>query len=136
MNPNHSTVRFVPVLAALFLGGLWLFAACSSEDAAPAPSGPIPVSPSGPGSNTTDASAAGSGGSSPGSGGSSGTGGTEQSDAAQDITTCEYDGGCYPCAPSTMDQWLNACTTASCIPFDNKARLPLLQQNGTLPPLP
>jgi hypothetical protein len=31
---------------------------------------------------------------------------------------------------------LNHCTDATCVPFDNKARLPKLNADGSLPPRP
>jgi hypothetical protein len=46
--------------------------------------------------------------------------------------------GCFKtdvCDPVQLDDFLNACTTAQCIQFDNEARLPLYN-HGTLPPLP
>lgn len=50
---------------------------------------------------------------------------------------CDGPNGCYNCKPTTPVQVLNACTDASCEPFANtKERLPLLNQDGTLPPLP
>jgi hypothetical protein len=55
---------------------------------------------------------------------------------ANDGGSCAGDGGCYACAPSTTAQFLNRCTTASCAPFNNAVRLPLLRADGSLPPLP
>ena len=50
---------------------------------------------------------------------------------------CDGPNGCYNCKPTTPVQVLNACTDASCEPFANtKERLPLLNADGTLPPLP
>ena len=50
---------------------------------------------------------------------------------------CDGPNGCYNCKPTTPVQVLNACTDASCEPFANtKERLPLLNEDGTLPPLP
>jgi hypothetical protein len=49
---------------------------------------------------------------------------------------CVSDGGCYACAPSTTAQFLNRCTSASCAPFNDTIRLPLLLPDGGLPPLP
>jgi hypothetical protein len=42
---------------------------------------------------------------------------------------------CFACAPTTTDEYLNACTTAACEPFDSK-RLTNLPSDGKLPPLP
>jgi hypothetical protein len=45
--------------------------------------------------------------------------------------------GCYGCAPTTPTQVLNACTDATCEPFPNtRERLPLLEADGALPPIP
>lgn len=43
---------------------------------------------------------------------------------------------CWSCAPTLPAHFLNGCTSAECSPFDNAARLPLLNADGTLPPLP
>lgn len=49
---------------------------------------------------------------------------------------CEGD-GCFACKPSKHVELLNACTDATCEPFNNtQERLPLLGDDGTLPPLP
>jgi hypothetical protein len=45
-------------------------------------------------------------------------------------------GRCYPCTPTTPIEFLNACTSAACIPFDNATRLTRLLPDGGLPPLP
>lgn len=57
-------------------------------------------------------------------------------DVPGDGGSCVGDGGCYACAPSSTAQFLNRCTGASCSPFNNSARLPLLRADGGLPPLP
>jgi hypothetical protein len=44
--------------------------------------------------------------------------------------------GCYPCAPTTPAQFLSACTSATCVPFDDMQRLTKLSADGALPPLP
>jgi hypothetical protein len=49
--------------------------------------------------------------------------------------SCTGDAGCYACAPKTTQEFLNACTTAQCEPFDRK-RLTHLLPDGGLPPLP
>jgi hypothetical protein len=50
---------------------------------------------------------------------------------------CEGRDGCYACAPTTPVQVLDACTDATCEPFPNTTRrLPLLEPDGSLPPLP
>ncbi len=43
--------------------------------------------------------------------------------------------GCYFGAPSTNDQFINACTTAQCEPFDNCARLGLCGADAGEPPI-
>lgn len=48
---------------------------------------------------------------------------------------CEAE-GCWSCPLEQPEHFLNACTDASCEPFDNAKRLPLLNDDGTLPPLP
>jgi hypothetical protein len=59
-------------------------------------------------------------------------------DAAQDATTCDVDltSQCYPCAPKITAQFLNACTKATCVPFDDGTRVTRLLVDGGLPPLP
>ncbi len=49
--------------------------------------------------------------------------------------SCTGDAGCYACAPKTTEQFLNACTSSQCEPFD-RARLTHLRPDGGLPPLP
>lgn len=56
-------------------------------------------------------------------------------DAASDAS-CSDDATCYACAPTTTPQFLNACTGATCVPFDDVGRLTLLLPDGALPPLP
>ncbi len=54
-----------------------------------------------------------------------------------DAFDCDDPTGCYRCTPTTSDQFLDRCTSASCEPFENsRTRLPLLNADGTLPPLP
>lgn len=43
---------------------------------------------------------------------------------------------CFSCAPKTTTDFENACTDASCAPFDDAARLTKLTADGGLPPLP
>jgi hypothetical protein len=45
-------------------------------------------------------------------------------------------GGCYAGTPSSNAQFLNACTTVTCQPFDNRTRLTRLTADGGLPPIP
>lgn len=57
--------------------------------------------------------------------------------ASPDALDCVAPEGCFRCAPTTSDEFLDRCTTASCEPFVNdRTRLPLLNADGTLPPLP
>ncbi len=62
--------------------------------------------------------------------GDPGTGDTGGTDA------CLGPDGCFSCPPNDPDELLNACSDATCEPFANKDRLPLLNADGTLPPLP
>ncbi|MBC8067641.1 MAG: hypothetical protein IAG13_04845 [Deltaproteobacteria bacterium] len=49
---------------------------------------------------------------------------------------CLGENDCWQCDPNSSTQLLNQCTDAECSPFDNVARLPLLERDGSLPPLP
>lgn len=49
---------------------------------------------------------------------------------------CVGEDGCWGCVPTTPTQVINRCTDASCEPFANDRRLPLLEPDGSLPPLP
>lgn len=50
---------------------------------------------------------------------------------------CDDPLGCWACAPTNDDQFLNHCTDATCEPFVNDTTsLPLLNADGSLPPLP
>ncbi|MFT3773685.1 MAG: hypothetical protein QM820_50570 [Minicystis sp.] len=82
------------------------------------------------GSGETTSSSTGTGGSGTGGSGTGGTGGTGGA-----APNCDGPNGCYACAPKKNEEFLNACTTAQCSPFDNAARLPLYN-NGNLPPVP
>ena len=42
---------------------------------------------------------------------------------------------CHACAPEKREEFLNACTNATCEPFD-ASRVTKLPQDGKLPPLP
>jgi hypothetical protein len=59
------------------------------------------------------------------------------SEAARDAG-CDADAsaGCYPCAPTTPTQFVTACTSAMCVPFDDMQRLANLSADGAVPPLP
>jgi hypothetical protein len=53
------------------------------------------------------------------------------SDAARDAGEPD----CYA-QPQTSAQLLNQCTSRGCVPFDNRARLPLIYADGGVPALP
>jgi hypothetical protein len=59
-----------------------------------------------------------------------------KSDAPPDALACDAGTGCYACTPTTSTQIQNACTTATCVPFDDSVRLAHLLADGALPPLP
>jgi len=48
---------------------------------------------------------------------------------------CSGKNGCFACAPKTDPDFLNGCTDARCVPFDNR-RLRNLTPDGMLKPLP
>jgi hypothetical protein len=58
--------------------------------------------------------------------------------ASDSAPSCDVDltVQCYACAPTETPQFLNACTNASCVPFDDPSRLANLLPDGGLPPLP
>jgi hypothetical protein len=43
---------------------------------------------------------------------------------------------CFACAPTSTPEFENACTAATCVPFDDATRLTKLTADGGLPPLP
>jgi hypothetical protein len=54
------------------------------------------------------------------------------------VGSCESvvaDRPCWACAPESRLEFLNACTNATCVPFD-QARVTKLSPDGTLPPVP
>jgi hypothetical protein len=59
-------------------------------------------------------------------------------DTGADTVSCVVDPvrGCYPCAPTTSEEVVNACTSSTCVPFDDATRLTKLSPGGGLPPLP
>jgi hypothetical protein len=138
------------LLGAALLLALTLPVACSDDDenAQPAPptfpttggSGGSSAGASGGGSDAgSGGSDAGSGGSSAGSGGDGGAAGTAGTagtgGAAGAGGNCQGENGCYACPPTTLEHYLNRCTGAQCVPFDDAARLPLYN-GGNLPPVP
>ena len=62
--------------------------------------------------------------------------GAVSEDAAPPDPTCIGDAGCFKCEPSSLVDFLNACTDRTCVPFDNVARLPLFKPGQALPPVP
>jgi len=56
-------------------------------------------------------------------------------DAGSDSLSCAGKNGCYACAPKSDVDFLNGCTEARCVPFDNR-RLRNLAPDGMLKPLP
>lgn len=50
---------------------------------------------------------------------------------------CVGPNGCYDCEPTQSEQLLNRCTESECEPFPiTTERLPLLEADGSLPPIP
>lgn len=73
----------------------------------------------------------------------SGTGDTNPADttAGSESSTGEVDClgpmDCWNCDPVEPEQILNRCSSADCEPFENTPeRLPLLERDGSLPPIP
>jgi hypothetical protein len=135
---------FTNPLVLATLGILTVAAACSSDNTgSPTPGGGSKATGGSGGTSSTGgktgtagkSSAAGAG-NSPAMGGS----GTDMAGAAgvggapgpgcNDST----DMGCYSCKPKTLTQFLNACPTSGCEPFDN-GKLTSIKA-GKLPPLP
>lgn len=65
-----------------------------------------------------------------------GDGSTEGGEAASCDDYDPASGKCYPCAPQNDPQFLNACTGSLCVPFDDKARVPRFNPDGSLPTVP
>jgi hypothetical protein len=86
----------------------------------------------GHGGSSVDAS------SSSGSDGESGIDDGSDGGATDSAASCDVDltVQCYACAPTETPQFLNACTNASCVPFDDLSRLANILPDGGLPPLP
>ncbi|HEX7666987.1 MAG TPA: hypothetical protein VF407_20800 [Polyangiaceae bacterium] len=51
-----------------------------------------------------------------------------------DCGVASADGPCYACDPSTDIEFLNACTDSTCVPFDDKTRIPNF--DASLPDIP
>lgn len=83
-------------------------------------------------------------------GGTGGKGGTTSNDAGTGneggadnppIPVCDKPetgaNGCFNCPKDKeVEQWLNRCVEGDCVPFNNKARLPKLNADGSVPKLP
>jgi hypothetical protein len=95
------------------------------------------------GASASTAGSASSGGGTSGDGGPGGStgavdagGDVDAASAAGASCTDEAAGNCYSCSPKTSAQFLTACTSAACVPFDDSTRLTKLTSTGELPPLP
>lgn len=91
--------------------------------------------------NTGNTGNTGDGGNSPGDIGGAGNAGEGGSGAEPSQPVCDKPelgaDGCFNCPENKKTvQWLNRCSDSDCEPFDNKARLPLLNEDGSLPDLP
>lgn len=65
---------------------------------------------------------------------------TDDPSTTDDPTTggpeCLGENDCWQCEPQNNEHVINGCTDAACEPFANERRLPLLEPDGSLPPLP
>lgn len=69
--------------------------------------------------------------------GDPGDGDGDPGDGDGDGDDCLGPNDCFDCEPTHSVELTNACTDATCEAFDNSpARLPLLERDGSLPPLP
>lgn len=110
------TTAFLALVSGLMIVGI----ACSSSDDNPEPS----VDPIG------DGDAKG------GSGGDGGSGGSGGGDGGGDPGCWESEPRvCFSCEPERNEEFLDACTDAQCVPFDN-GKLTKLLPDGKVPPLP
>jgi hypothetical protein len=89
---------------------------------------------SGGGGAPTSSSRASSSGAHAGGGGASSSASIGGGGAAGAGGSCAGGGGCYACTPTNTQELLNACTDATCVPFDN-SRCTHLSADGGLPPL-
>lgn len=70
------------------------------------------------------------------------TGGSTSASTSASSTTstgtggCEGPDGCFSCEPTTQVEYLNACTDAECVPYDNAQLEGLLLEDGSVPPVP
>ena len=143
---KHSSTRLSAFGLAL-VGAVTLFsAACNSDNKNGTPTTPsnggsaatggAPSDTTGGGGGDTSATAAGGAASTDATGGVSATGGAPGVGGTSSTSTapCTHDPAktCYECTPTTNDQILEACSNATCYPFDNTARgVP-----ATLPAIP
>jgi hypothetical protein len=49
---------------------------------------------------------------------------------------CVGPDGCFACDPVEPVEILNACTDANCVPYDNAQIADLLEEDGSVPPVP
>jgi hypothetical protein len=84
---------------------------------------------------STSSSGSGSGSGLGGAGGMSTSSGSGAGGSGGSGGSCTGDAGCYACQPKTTDEFLNACTDATCKHFDN-SRCTMLSPDGGLPTLP
>lgn len=49
---------------------------------------------------------------------------------------CVGPDGCFSCPPEKPVEFLNACTDVLCVPYDNTQLQGLLQEDGSVPPVP
>jgi hypothetical protein len=67
---------------------------------------------------------------------STGPGSGASSSASSGTGGCEGDDGCFACEPTKQAEFLNACTNAACVPYDNAQLEGLLLPDGSVPPVP
>jgi hypothetical protein len=63
-------------------------------------------------------------------------GGTADFARDSGLAPCQSPSGCFACSPTSDLEFFSACTDATCVPFDNRARLKNLAEDGSLKPLP
>lgn len=115
-------MKTLPSLALL----LPLLAACPASEATPPTDDDV-------GDDTTDADAT----SDTGETGDTTDTGTDTGETGETGDECVGPDGCFACEPVQPTEFLNACSDATCEAFPNTSeRLPLLERDGTLPPLP
>ena len=62
---------------------------------------------------------------------------SEAGEAAPSCSMYDAAGGqCFPCTPTLDPEFLNACTGAQCVPFDDTTRVRGVLADGGLPPVP